>query len=508
MLRFHLPQTDGFGSDWVTRNAHALGPDLHPLRATITVEDEVLTLERRDMVSTALSLLYPVGDLGELTLQTCLLPDRDEPYRLSIELARHRLMTLYSLLEEWSMFELPGDHPVQRRSRESREAFVEALCLQTEDPASADEHAHRSLVASLDASEELTLAHAELLLDRRIQTGKLPAHALGVGVPLSHASEHSMKLLGGVGSLVALQCPWNALAPEEDGNHWEDMDRWVAWASERNLPLAAGPLISFETHHVPDWVYIWEHDFETLRDLIYDHVERVVTRYKDKITVWNVVSGLHVNQNFPFSFDQVMDITRTATRLVKRIQPASRALIGIRQPFGEYFASNVRSIPPALYADLVVQAGNVFDGFSLQVLMGQALPGQFCRDLMQIATLIDRFGGFGKPLQVVIGVPSAPVTSEMIHDSSSDLPADAECGIWRRPWNTTVQGHWLEAVTEIAASRPFVETVLWKEAVDHPEMTLPMAGLLTESLELKPAAARILELRKRFQAAAQQQSDA
>ncbi|QDU71953.1 endo-1,4-beta-xylanase [Mucisphaera calidilacus] len=504
MLRFYLPLSDTFGQEWITRNAHAIGPDSHPLRATISLEEGVLTVDRRDLVATAVALLYPVGELGQLTLQTCLLPDRDHPYRLSIELARHRLMNLYALLEEWAMFDLPQDHPVHRRAREARQAFIEALCVVHDDPAAADHHAHNALIAAIDASEELALAHAELLLERRIQTGKLPPHALGIGVPLAHASDHAMKILAGVGSLVALQCPWNALAPEEDGNRWDDMDRWVDWASERNIPLAAGPLISFETGHVPDWVYIWEHDFETIRDLIYDHVERVVTRYKDRVAVWNVVSGLHVNQNFPFSFDQVMDITRTATRLVKRIQPVSRALIGLRQPFGEYFAANVRSIPPALYADLVVQAGNVFDGFSLQILMGQAQPGQFCRDLMQLATLIDRYGALGKPLQVVIGVPSSPVTSEMINDTDSDLPADSECGIWRRPWNATVQGHWLEAVTQIAASRPFVETVLWKEVVDHPDMSLPLAGLLAENLEPKPAAARLLELRKRFNLQPQQ----
>ncbi|MEQ9460178.1 MAG: endo-1,4-beta-xylanase [Phycisphaeraceae bacterium] len=498
MLRFQLPTGEGFGSDWVARNAHTLGPDGHPLRSTITVSDHQLQVDRREMIAVSLALLYPVGDLGELTLQTCLLPDRDEPYRLSIELARHRLMLLYTMLEEWSMFDLPEQHPVHRRSIEARTNFIEALSQQHDDPAAADHYANLALIAALDATEELVLAHAELLLDRRIAAEKLPSYLLGIGVPMAHDSDHTTKLLAGISSLVAIQSPWNALAPVEDDNAWDDMDRWAEWSKQKNIPLAAGPLISFEPSHVPDWVYMWEHDYETLRDLIYDHVERVVTRYKDTVSVWNVVSGLHVNQNFPLSFDQVMDITRTATRLVKRLQPSSRALIGIREPFGEYYAANVRSIPPALYADLVVQAGNVFDGFSLQILMGQARSGQYCRDLMQIATLIDRFGTLGKPLQLVIGVPSAPVTSEMINDPSSDLPADAHAGTWRKPWNTVVQGHWLEAVTQIAASRPFVETVLWKEAVDHPDMSLPLAGLLSESLELKPAAARLIELRKRL----------
>ena len=49
----------------------------------------------------ALALQYRVGNIGEFTLQTCLLPDRDQPYLLCLELARHRVMTLYAKLEDW-----------------------------------------------------------------------------------------------------------------------------------------------------------------------------------------------------------------------------------------------------------------------------------------------------------------------------------------------------------------------------------------------------------------------
>ena len=37
---------------------------------------------------------------------------------------------------------------------------------------------------------------------------------------------------------------------------------------------------------------------------------------------------------------------------VKKIQPNARVLIEIREPFGEYYANNQRSIPPMMYADL------------------------------------------------------------------------------------------------------------------------------------------------------------
>ena len=45
---------------------------------------------------------------------------------------------------------------------------------------------------------------------------------------------------------------------------------------------------------------------------------------------WVVVSGLHVNSHFTFSFDQLLDLTRMSTMLVKKIQPNARTLVEIR----------------------------------------------------------------------------------------------------------------------------------------------------------------------------------
>jgi len=33
-------------------------------------------------------------------------------------------------------------------------------------------------------------------------------------------------------------------------------------------------LVNFTEYNLPDWIYIWEHDFETIRDLVYEHIRR------------------------------------------------------------------------------------------------------------------------------------------------------------------------------------------------------------------------------------------
>ena len=54
------------------------------------------------------------------------------------------------------------------------------------------------------------------------------------------------------------------------------MDEWVELLSRKRMPIIAGPLIDLTEGEVPDWMYIWEHDFDTLRELAYEYVQKVV----------------------------------------------------------------------------------------------------------------------------------------------------------------------------------------------------------------------------------------
>lgn len=495
MLKFLVFDQGKPAQHWPLRNSYLVGADGNALRGDVAFLQGAIVCEKREAGPAAFVLQHKVGELGELTLQTCLLPERDEPYLLSLELARHRLMTMYNKLEDWGMFDVDPDHPVARRNDLARRLFVEALCAQ-DDPARVDKLAFESLVASLDGSEELALAHSELLLNRRKSTGALPRHPLGCGLSLDH--DRYLQRMGLLGRFDFLQVavPWKQVAPEEGDYRWQHLDNWVQVAQNHQRPLVGGPLVAFEPTNLPDWLYIWEHDYDTVRDLVYEHIERVVSRYKTTVHMWNVVSGLHVNSHFSFNFEQLMDLTRMACMLVKKVAPQAKTLIEIREPFGEYFAWNPRSIPPMMYADLVVQSAIVFDGFALRLPMGQARPGQFTRDLMQVSNLLDQFAVLGKPVHLTVSVPSEPVTELMLATPDGKTPVDPNSGCWRQPWSQVVQAHWLQAVCQIAMSKPYIESVAWQELLDHPDIELPLSGLMDENLQPKGALKRMLTVCK------------
>ncbi|MEM6855330.1 MAG: hypothetical protein AAF593_13065, partial [Planctomycetota bacterium] len=246
MLKFLVYHDGQPATDWPLRNAYLVDSEGNGVRCEFYFEDGQVVCEKREAGTAAFCLQHAAGDLGELTLQTCLLPERDEPYLLAVELARHRLMTVYNKLEDWAMFELEASHPVSKREAKARELFVEALCFQKEDPVKATDLANQSLAASLDGSEELALAHSELLLNRRKETGSLPKWPVGCGVALDQGDDRLRAGLDASFDFLQLPLPWKQLSPEENEYRWDEMDAWAAWAQQQSKPVIAGPVVSFE----------------------------------------------------------------------------------------------------------------------------------------------------------------------------------------------------------------------------------------------------------------------
>lgn len=484
---------------------------------------------------------FQLRSLGRLTLRTCLLPERDRPYLLSLELARHRLMLFLNKLEEWQLIDLaPTDTALDLFER-ARLIFTEALVAQrAQGPNAENTHGYapsanrlalRALHLAIEASERLALECAARDFAPRV-TGKIyeqavegvdamplgrgrnsapvvSADRIGVVLPTrpvvgctvspSSFSEHAQRVAGSSLDFVQMPMRWVELEPTEGKYFFRNTDKWIEWAVRHvRIPVVAGPVIDFRPTCVPEWLYIWENDYDTLRELIYEHIKSIVTRYRRTIGRWTVISGVHVNDNFHFSFDQMMDLTRIAVMLVRKLHPTAKILVEVTQPWGEYYTENRRSLPPILYAEMISQAGVMVDGFGLRVQMGNPAPGQSTRDLMAFSAMLDRYAALEKPLSITaVGSPSG--TAEA---AAAPELADRRPGFWRDPWDPAVQADWATAAMSIALAKPYVQSVCWHELYDLPQPAeMPRGGLIGVDGTPKPAAERIADVRAAVRAA-------
>jgi hypothetical protein len=473
---------------------YMIGQENVPLRSEITLMDGEFRCRKQAMGPAAVALLWPVPASGKYLLETTRLPERDEPYILNVELARSRLQLVAYKQADWGLYDYHGGEDIYRRIRESEKLFIESL-RNTDDPPKAARLADESLAISMAAGDDLSLFHAEIFLAHRKSEGRketpfgcvVDAHGLGVD---------QWERLNGVFDHVTLPLSWQQIEPKEQEFAWDYIDQWVGWlARHPNLVMRGSPLVSFGAADAPDWLFVWENDFEHVRDLVYDHLTRVVERYGKQIKNWCVLSGIHRDNSLGLTFEQLMELTRLSANLYRRLQPGGRSVIDLVNPWGEYYARSQRTIPPVLYADVAVQSGVSFDCLGLQLMFGYGEEGYFLRDLLQVSNQLERFAALGKPLQLTaVGVPSSPAVDP--RDRWGGRKPASAGGEWLGAWTEQRQADWLEKFCRIAFSKPYVESVTWRDLCDGTPHFLPHAGLLRADGSPKPAFERLTAIRK------------
>ena len=479
--------------------AMAIGPESVPVPGEVLFRDGQLIVNRKDDHAIGLALLWDVGPLGSFILETTRLQPREKPYVLNVELARCRLMKIVQKQEDWNLFDFPKFDKFLGRLHEGQQIFADALG-KLHEPAIAAAHADRALEMAIDLSEQLAAFHADLLLTRRKASNGFVKHVFGCRVDPQVTNERYRETVMTQFDYAVVPMSWKDVQPEEQTFAVEPVDEWVNLLNQRRVPAIAGPLVRLDAQHVPDWTVIWEHDFDMLREMAYDYVQKMVTRYRKSVAVWNVVAGLQSNTAFSLSFEQIIELTRLLVSQVKTLLPGARTLVTITHPFGEYHARGrggaPAGVPPMLYAEMLANAGIAFEAFGLEIELGVPSIGHFTRDLFQLSCALDRFATLGRPVFLTaVGVPARHNADP--NDASGGRLNPELAGRWHRPWDPELQAEWIDAFYQMALSKPFVEAIAWNNVADV-NCTLPAGGLLDDMLQPKPAFAKIQQFRERF----------
>ncbi len=473
----------------------AMGPESVPMPSEILFKDGQLIVNRADEHALGVALLWDVPGMGTLHLETTRLQHRENPYNLNVELARARLMKIVQKQEDWNLFDFPKAEKFIQRFRDSQSLLADALGL-LHQPAEAAKLADQSLAMSIELSEQLAMFHGELLINRRRQTNAFVKHIVGCRIDPVIQNQKYKDTLTGSFDYAILPVRWKQIQPQEHTFDAGPVDEWADLLAKKRMPIIAGPLIDLTEGEVPDWMYIWEHDFDTLRELAYEYVQKVVTRYRKSVAVWNVCAGLHTNSVFTLSFEQIIELTRLLIAQVKTLLPSARTLVTIKYPFGEHHSRSRSSVPPMLYAEMVAQAGINFEAFGLEFEMGIPAPGMFTRDLFQFSSMLDKFSTLGRPLFLTsLAVPGRSTPDP--HDRWEGKMDPILAGKWKRPWDPELQAEWLSAAYRLALSKPYVESIAWGNLADI-NPTVPAGGALDDMLKPKPAFNKLQELRENF----------
>ena len=320
----------------VLQFTYMAGIDRTPWIADVRREDDELLLERDVDDSGCVTVPWHVERHGVVALTTGTLVERWEPYHLPLELARGTLNLLRTQLFEWQEAGIPVPDEVHRLVKQSQVQFSQAVVQPQEDGGRA---AGESIRSALDAGQLLAAAYADqVIANRRRTAGRLPSNS-GRRVcqrrnRFRRRTLVPVRLQRGLGA--------NLLADVEavEGEYdWTDCDRRMEWCRAKGIRVCLGPLVQLDGRGLPDWVYLWEDDFESLAAAAGQFVEAAVNRYRGKVDLWHSAARANTAKALRFSDEERLRLVAWVVCRVKQLDPDRPHVVGIDQPLGEYCAT-------------------------------------------------------------------------------------------------------------------------------------------------------------------------
>src|SRR3954452_22378994 len=480
VLKFQVTTPDLASRLPELRKAYVTGLDRTPSRLGIEFRSGLMICHRDNNESGRLFVPWPVEGFGTPIVGTATLAERPKPYSLAVELARGKLNDVRNQLADWKQMGLRVPAEFDGMMDQAHHAFVKAATA-GDQPEESHAAAQACLAAAYSASTLMVEVYTDQVLQTRLAgVPKLPT-SFGCMLEGDPKLAPWTKDWGATFNAAQACCTWRTLAPAEGQYHWEPLDAQVAWCRRNKLPLQAGPLLDFRARALPDWIWLWEGDFDTLHGLVVDFVRQAVTRYRGKIPLWHLVHRPACGDFLGLSEEEQIRIAARAIQVARQADPSAQFTIGVERPWAEWMSTTTFQLGPLHLADYLVRADLGLAGVPLEIAPGFSSPGSHIRDLFDFSRLLDLFALLNLPLHIWLAFPSSAQP-----DPQADPTVRVEAEQWPGPLDEMTQAAWGAKWAALAVAKPFVRSVTWLQPSDATPHLYPHAGLFRPDQTPKP----------------------
>ena len=472
------------------RKAYITGLDRSPGRGTVEVRNGMLTIRRVNPESGRLHVPWPVEGFGVPVIGTATLSERDEPYDLAVELARGRLNDVRNQLADWELMGLTAPPALLDSVAESQRAFARAA-TSASDPSAAALAAAESLKASVQAGEGLADLYTRAVLEKRKEFQSPLTTSIGctlVGDP--RKAPWGTALLPCINT-ARLTCHWGRVAPTEGKYRWEEPDAQLSWCRAQKLAVTAGPIIDLRPGALPDWLWLFDGDYDQIQEMAVDLVRHAVARYRGKIAAWHIVARPGSGEILGLSEEEQIRMTARLLQVARNTDPQAQLVIDFDRPWSEWLSGSTFQLGPLHLADSLARADLGMAGVGVELAPGFAGLGSHMRTLFDASRLLDLYSLINLPLHVTLALPSS-----VANDPNAEQGNDVETRQWPRTPDETLQAAWAESWAGLALAKPFVRSVCWGQVTDGPPThPFPFSGLFRADGSAKPVVGALAKLR-------------
>jgi len=490
VMKFRLPANEPSLQLADFRKAYITGLDRTPSRLGIELRNGLMSCVRDTMESGRLFVPWPIPGYGTPIVGTATLAERSTPYMLAVELARGKLNDVRNQLADWTLMGLRPTSELDQALGEAQHAFIRAA-TSTDRPDVSLQAAQACLQAAARAGDLLMDAYTnQILQSRLLSTSRLPTRLACIVDIVPQKLPSSVDWAATLNA-CHVAVTWKQIAPAEGQYSWEVFDAVLAWGKGQGMAIEAGPLVDFRQGALPDWIWLWQGDGETISGLVAEFVRQAVGRYKGKVPLWHLVHRMASGEILGLSEEDQIRIAARAIQVARQTDPSAQLTIGVDRPWAEWMGSSHFQLGPLHLCDYLLRADIGLSGVALEIAPGYSAPGSHMRDLFEFSKLLDLYSLLNVPLHVWMAIPSADGP-----DPNADQQVQVQSAQWALPPDDNLQANWAARWMALAVAKPFVRTVSWLAASDGLPHFYPHAGLVHPDQTAKPLAAWLRMLRK------------
>ncbi len=435
-----------------------------------------------------LFLPWHVEGFGELVLSTASLMERPAAYHLVLELARGLVNQLRNQAADWQLLGLQLPAEVTRQMDQATAHFANAVTAEQQPEG----------VELAEQAIQTAAAAAELLMDEYVHQALAVRHQQAAQLPTmmgatitSDAIEQPMSdvLLPAINS-VAVALRWSEIEQAAGKQVWEPYDRQIDWCRTQGLRIVGGPLLQLNPQSIPDWLYLWDDDFDQIQNSIAEHVESTVQRYQGKVQIWNCAAGMNVRAHLDLSEEQKLRLVVRVIEEIRRTDPNTPMIISFDQPWGEYLAFDDLDLSPLHFADSLIRAELGVAGIGLEINLGYWPGGTLPRTRLEISRMLDRWSVLNLPLIVFLRLPSGAAAAD------SQPGAKRPQAIGGEELCVTRQRDLAADILPVLLAKAYVQGIIWNQLGDAGRTEYAESGLFDAALQPKPLLQTMAQLRR------------
>jgi len=486
LMQFLVPHRDRLpprAESW----AYLAGIDGVAWRSENRATDDGLELEREEDDSGTLSIPWRVDGHGVVTLATGSLMQRDRPYHLTVELARGTLNRIRNQIAEWVAIGLLVPEEVSARLLEAQSLLAQAVTGQ-EEVAAAGVTADMVIALGCEVIEGLAEAYSAQALARRHRQMPKLATLFGAALGQTDLDASTDPDWGEAFNTAMIDLSWKQIERRDGHCDFDRTDRQITWARNRKMKICGGPLLRFDDAGMPDWLYLWEGEYDQIIRSVERYVEQVVKQYVGKVNLWMCGGRINTGRALALTDEQRLRLTVRAIEVTRSIDERAPVVVGFDQPWGEYMSREAHDLSGLHFADALVRAQLGVAGIALEMNLGYHPGGTLPRHALDLNRQIDHWTQLGLPLVLVITVPSG-----YSEDRSAQGPAEV---VTDTRLNAASQQAWIDSMVPMLMAKQAVQGIIWNQLHDDQPHEFPHAGLIDAQGNAKPAVASLIKLRE------------